>query len=324
MKLPWLRNFLIAFAVCLVLFSLLAFFIFQAVLPAFAGPDESDPSIPVGNLPDPDETPENPPLDPEGKDQTPTEQPITGETFAAIIGGKDMTTGKLDALALVKVDKEKKRFVFSSIPTDSTIAITGYDASGNSYSTPVSIGELLLYYDEAFLMNKIYALCGIPIDYYAIVDSKGFQNIVDAIGGVSYDVPIDMVYIGDGTPENPEINLAKGRQKLDGNKALQLMRFVSYPQDGAATRMRTQVSFLKTLFSDLLKPANITDAAKTMAALLKSCKTNFTLDDFKQNMDLLFHYPSFAVEQVVFPANLTTISTTAQFTLVLDTYQKYR
>ena len=52
---------------------------------------------------------------------------------------------------------------------------------------------------------------------------NGFRNIIDAIGGVEFDVPIRMFY--NDPEQNLHIDLQKGKQLLNGKKAEMLVRF---------------------------------------------------------------------------------------------------
>ena len=69
-------------------------------------------------------------------------------------------------------------------------------------------------------------LNGMPIHYYMAVDYEGVGNIVDAIGGVWYDVPFHMKY--DDTTKGIEdlhIDIPAGRQHLDRENAVEFLRF---------------------------------------------------------------------------------------------------
>ena len=68
-------------------------------------------------------------------------------------------------------------------------------------------------------------LCGIPIDYYAVVEFDGVAKAVDAMGGVTVDIPIDMNY-DDAYAKPPlHIHFKKGVQKLNGEDAVRFLRF---------------------------------------------------------------------------------------------------
>lgn len=75
------------------------------------------------------------------------------------------------------------------------------------------------------VMKKVSEITGIEVQHYVVFDIKILRRLVDEIGGVTVDVPIDMKY------EDPEqglyINLKKGTQTLSGKQAEQFVRFRS-------------------------------------------------------------------------------------------------
>ncbi len=73
------------------------------------------------------------------------------------------------------------------------------------------------------ILNKVSELTGLDIKYYVTVNNEALIKLVDIIGGVEFDVPIDMNY--DDKTQNLHIHLNKGVQKIDGKKAEQLLRF---------------------------------------------------------------------------------------------------
>ena len=70
---------------------------------------------------------------------------------------------------------------------------------------------------DDFVLKEINELTGLDIKYYIKVDTEAFKALVDAIGEVTFDVPIDMKYTD--KKQGLYINLKAGVQKLDGDKA---------------------------------------------------------------------------------------------------------
>ena len=117
------------------------------------------------------------------------------------------------------------------------------------------------------VLKEINELTGLDIKYYIKVDTEAFKALVDAIGGVTFDVPIDMKYTD--KKQGLYINLKAGVQKLDGDKAEQVVRFrhnsdgSTYPAEYGIEdigRMKTQRNFLKALAKQTLKIENKTDS----------------------------------------------------------------
>jgi polyisoprenyl-teichoic acid--peptidoglycan teichoic acid transferase len=117
----------------------------------------------------------------------------------------------------------------------------------------------------------------VPVDFCVSVDLKGFVRLVDQLGGVDFDVPIDMDY--DDPYQDLHIHFKKGMQHLDGQQALEVVRF-RHNNDGTGYgtedigRIGTQQAFLKAVAQKLLKLENIPAMAEVF---LKYVKTDLTL-----------------------------------------------
>lgn len=133
-------------------------------------------------------------------------------------------------------------------------------------------------------LKAVNELLGMDIKYYLAVDTKALRELVDAIGGVEFDVPINMDY--DDTSQNLHIHLKAGYQKLDGDKAEQVVRFrhnnngTSYPVeygDNDIGRMRTQREFITAVLQQTLKPQNILKIGQFLDIANNNVKTNIDL-----------------------------------------------
>lgn len=148
-------------------------------------------------------------------------------------------------------------------------------------------------------VEAVEELTGLDIPYYAVIKNDVLIQIVDVIGGVEFDVPIDMEY--DDPTQDLHISLKKGLQKINGEKAEQLLRFrhnndgSSYPVeygDNDYGRMRTQREFIKATLSQTIKFKNITKVNSILKTIFNNVETNFSLEDafsyipYATNIDL--------------------------------------
>lgn len=168
-----------------------------------------------------------------------------------------------------------------SIPRDTFIGknkskASGYDKINSVYSNK-GPEELLEIVEE---------MTGMTIPYYAVINNNVVIELVNDIGGVYFDVPIDMNY--DDKTQNLHIHLEAGYQKLDGEHAEQLLRFrhnnngTSYPSeygDNDYGRMKTQREFSIEVAKQTLKLQNITKIKTIMTTIFQNVETNLTLDD---------------------------------------------
>lgn len=138
--------------------------------------------------------------------------------------------------------------------------------------------------EEIETVKAVENLTGIKINYYVTVKNSALVDIVDAIGGVEFDVPIDMDY--DDPSQDLHIHLKAGKQKLNGDQAEQLVRFrhnnngTSYSAeygDNDEGRMRTQREFLKTVVSQVVQWHNVTKVEDITKAMFNNLETNMSL-----------------------------------------------
>ena len=130
--------------------------------------------------------------------------------LAATSPSSDLT----DCMMAVTYDSREQTVRLLSLPRDTQI-----DA------VRVSDGGPLTHLNYVYAENGVEALraqaaglLGYPIDYYVIIDPQGFVELVDAMGGVEFNVPQDMDY--EDWTQDIHIHLDAGVQLLDGAEAL--------------------------------------------------------------------------------------------------------
>ena len=135
------------------------------------------------------------------------------------------------------------------------------------------------------------------MDKYLLIDTDAIIEVVDAIGGVTFDVPIDMDY--DDPAQDLHIHLKAGEQLIDGEKAEQLLRFrhnndgTSYPSeygDNDIGRMRTQREFIQVTAKQLLRVENVTKVLNLMDIVFKNVKTNLDMETLKYYIPYIFKF----------------------------------
>lgn len=138
------------------------------------------------------------------------------------------------------------------------------------------------------MVEAIEKITELEINNYFIIDTDVLVELVDAIGGVTFNVPIDMKY--DDGEQNLHIDLKAGVQKLDGKQAEGLVRFrhnndgTTYPTeygDNDVGRMRTQREFITALMKQTLKPENLLKITQIAEIGFKNINTNMTWDIIK-------------------------------------------
>lgn len=151
--------------------------------------------------------------------------------------------GRTDTIILAFLDMNNKKINLLSIPRDTYVKIPGT-------STKTKINHAYFYGGITMTMSTIEDFLGIDIDDYVIIDFQGFADVVDAIGGVTVDVEMDMYEKWEG------INLKAGTQTLNGKDALGYVRFRGTPTADIG-RIDRQQKFLKLLAEKLISISNV-------------------------------------------------------------------
>ena len=174
--------------------------------------------------------------------------------FSILIAGEDDGFGGPDVIMVALLDQSAGTLDVLSIPRDTMVNVPWGLKKINSYQ---HLHHLLPQRFDHYiyaLQDGVSKLIGYHTDFWVTLDLPGFTRLVDAIGGVEFNVPQRMFY---SDPEQDLlINLEAGQQRLNGNQAMQLVRFRNYP-DGDIGRIRVQHSFLSATANQLLSPSNI-------------------------------------------------------------------
>ncbi len=205
------------------------------------------------------------------------------ELQALLLGVSTDTTAVLtDTIMVASYNPKTQKASLVSIPRDTYVGRN--EATANSYS---KINALYQTSPEKIL-EAVNNLTGLNLKYYVVVDTEALIKLVDTIGGVEFNVPIDMNY--DDSSQNLHIHLKAGLQVLDGEKAENLVRFrhnnngTSYPAsygDNDIGRMRTQREFITQVAKQTLQLKNIGKIGEIVDIAYDYVETNITLSVLK-------------------------------------------
>lgn len=167
----------------------------------------------------------------------PKKERAQNKPIALVLLGLDTRpeTGSMntDVMMVASFNPKTKTATVVSIPRDSDLDLDGYKKhKANGYFSAFSRegrneknleGDAVTAYarDETRLMLSRFF--DIKIDYTAVIDFRGFVDVVDALGGVDVTVDKDMRYVDNADGTN--IDLKKGVQELDGEQALGFVRY---------------------------------------------------------------------------------------------------
>ncbi len=171
-------------------------------------------------------------------------------------------------------------------------------------------------------LAAVNELTGLDIKYYVVVKTEALIKLVDAIGGVKFNVPMRMKYTD--TSQDLVIDLEEGEQVLDGNKAEQLLRFrhndpqkgvgmTSYPAeygDNDFGRMRTQRDFIIATLKQTLKPSNIFKIGQILEIANENVDTNLELSFVKDYIPYAVELDTENITSATLPGTTPDVSTT--------------
>lgn len=171
-----------------------------------------------------------------------------------------------DTMMLVTLDVPNCKASVLQIPRDTFIG----NETANGKINAV-YGQDKSYWDYNGingLKKMLYETLQIRIDHYATIQMDGFRTMIDAIGGVTMDVPVDIELNG--------TEVSKGLQTLDGEQAIAVVRArYSYASGDDLTRLNTQKLFLTGLMEQC-QDLSVKDMAGLLPTVMNSVTTDLT------------------------------------------------
>ena len=233
----------------------------------------------------------NVPADPNTTPQL-TDSPnrVIGRYYTLLVVGIDQTKTNTDTIMVVRYDAVENKANIVSIPRDTLVNVPDKVKKINAvYSYAESDGKDGI---DA-LMDEVEGICGFRPDSYVVIDTKVFIQAIDSLGGVYYDVPVDMDY-DDYTDDNKDgvaeyvftIHVKKGYQLLNGQNALGVFRFrhnnngTGYAM-GDIDRINTQHGLIKAVAQQALQLKNATKLIEIAQMVLDNAQTNLTIGNMQ-------------------------------------------
>ena len=187
-----------------------------------------------------------------------------------LVAGTDEGGYRTDSMMLVNVNRTEKTIHLVSIPRD-TLIFCEYSvpkinsAYGWAGGGEAGMQELLL---------RVSEVIGFEPDGYAVIDLSVFEQLVDLMGGITFDVPVDMHY-SDPT-QGLNIDLQAGKQHLNGEQAMQVARFRSGYATADLGRIEVQRSLVSAALRQWVSPKGALHLSKAVKLVLEHTNTNLT------------------------------------------------
>lgn len=229
---------------------------FPAATPTPSGQVQAAPSPAPGGQEDPEPSP---------SEDTIVYTRREGVYTCLLLGVADY--GGADSIMLGMFDTNNRTASLISIPRDTLILRNGKNGKLNALYSSGGAEEMA---------SAVSDMLGVPVDFWMSVNLKAFRKIVNTVGGVNFNVPVDMDY--EDPTQGLSIHIKKGYQKLNGEQAEGVMRCRSCYPDADLGRVQTQRAFLAALVKQTITASNITKVTALINTLSEYVKTDMPLD----------------------------------------------
>lgn len=194
-----------------------------------------------------------------------------GEPFSVLILGIDVENGGIarsDTIIVTTVNPKKDSIKMVSIPRDALI----YFPNGQmeKINAAYAIGEINL------TRQVVSEYLDIPIDFYGALNFEGLIELVDAVGGVTVDVPFSFDEKDYRKGGNNRIYLQKGKQRLNGDEALAYARMRYQDERGDFGRQDRQKEIVISLTKELATISSLTNIQSILSSIQPYLITNLS------------------------------------------------
>lgn len=203
-------------------------------------------------------------------------------------------TPRSDSIIVASIDPVTKKAQLFSILRDTYVEIPGH--KNNRINVALSLGG------PELAMKTVSNLLGIPIQYYLYTDFQGFIAVVDAVNGIDIDVEKNMDYTDSADDHVYDIHLKKGLQHLDGNTALQYVRF-RHDALSDFTRTERQRKFLTALAAKMQSTTSILKLPQILSSLDPYIETNLSVTDMLKLASLGYDSKASGITTAQLPPN---------------------
>ncbi|MBD2093199.1 LCP family protein [Microcoleus sp. FACHB-1515] len=204
--------------------------------------------------------------------------------------------GLSDTMLLLRFDPEHKQLSVLSLPRDTRTWVEGVGET--------KLNEANVHGGPALAATTTTELLGgVKIDRYVRINVQGVEKLIDALGGVTVYVPKDMQYQDDS--QHLYIDLKQGEQHLDGNQALQFLRF-RYDQNGDIGRIQRQQMMMRALQEQALSPATLTRLPQILSVIQSNIDTNLSVEELVALVGFAAQTSRSNVEMLMLPGRFST------------------
>ena len=187
------------------------------------------------------------------------------QTYTLLLAVPDQESGNADGIMVVTYDVPNQKVGLLSIPRDTLVMKKNPKINSSMKAGIDNLEEV------------VSDLVGFPIDYYITLDLDAFIEIVDAVGGVDFDVPVEMYY--DDPAQDLHIHYKPGMQHLNGQQAMEVCRFrhnadgTGYPL-GDVQRAETAQKMMLTIAKKVMSVDSLVNINEFVGIVERNIETD--------------------------------------------------
>lgn len=187
------------------------------------------------------------------------------QTYTFLLAVPDQESGNADGIMVVTYDVPNQKVGLLSIPRDTLVMKKNPKINSSMKAGIDNLEEV------------VSDLVGFPIDYYITLDLDAFIEIVDAVGGVDFDVPVEMYY--DDPAQDLHIHYKPGMQHLNGQQAMEVCRFrhnadgTGYPL-GDVQRAETAQKMMLTIAQKVMSVDSLVNINEFVGIVERNIETD--------------------------------------------------
>jgi LCP family protein required for cell wall assembly len=177
--------------------------------------------------------------------------------------------GLSDTMLLLRFNPDTRQLAVLSLPRDTRTWVEG--------AGQTKLNEANVRGGPALAATTVSDLLGgVTVDRYVRINVQGVEKLIDALGGVTVYVPENMRYRDDS--QHLYIDLKQGEQHLNGNQALQFLRF-RYDRYGDIGRIQRQQMMMRSLIEQALSPATLARLPDILSVIKQNIDTNLSVEE---------------------------------------------
>lgn len=214
-----------------------------------------------------------------------------------LLAGMDEGGMRTDTLMLLSVGCTDSGLSLVSLPRDTLIngsyavpKLNSVYAANNGGSEGITM-----------LLTRVREIIGFVPDGYMLIQLDAFVDLVDALGGVTFDVPVDMYY--SDPSQNLYIDLKAGTQTLTGEEAMGVARFRSGYADADLGRVQVQRALLSAIFNEAVSAKGIAKSPQLLRILLNNTTTDLDAANLVWLAKAVLAANRSGIETVTLPGN---------------------